>query len=407
MGMRLIPSFLRHKAPIEAKSLAEPSADLLAIFGVLPSTNGITVSTEEAIRVPAVSCAIRTIAEAAGSLDLAVKRIEDDGSEVDAPDHPVSKLVRGDVNDWTSGAGLVADLVSDALMNDLGATAFVNRTGDGKIVEIVRYARSFLQVTLDPATSEPSFALSDRQLRAQDVVYLRSPLGRAPLTLAREAIAVAVVLERHAAALFSRGARPSGALMFPKGMGEEAVKRAIAGWRAAHEAGETGRTAILHDGAAFTPFALSSTDAQFLELRRFQIEEIARAFNIPAPMLGDLSRATWANLESKHREFWGTTLEPWLLALEAALRRALFLPDERERYVIRFDRDDFGRADLSARASAINGLIASRVLNPNEGRAWLGLASREGGGEYLNPNITETPPADEPADEEEPADDAE
>lgn len=114
-------------------------------------------------------------------------------------------------------------------------------------------------------------------------------------------------------------------------------------------------------------------------------------------MIGDLSRATWANLESKHREFWSTTLEPWLLALEAAMRRALLTAEERARYVIRFDRDDFGRADLSARATAINSLIASRVLNPNEGRAWLGLAPRDGGEEYANPNITETPPTEEDA----------
>ena len=78
------------------------------------------------------------------------------------------------------------------------------------------------------------------------------------------------------------------------------------------------------------------------------------------------------------------------------MRRAL-LPEERERFVIRFDRDDFGRADLTARATAINGLIASRVLNPNEG-ALLGLARREGGGEFANPNIT-VESADEPAEE--------
>ena len=236
------------------------------------------------------------------------------------------------------------------------------------------------------------------------MLHLRAPLGRAPVSLACEAIGVAVVLERHAAQLFSRGARPSGALLFPKGMGEEAVKRARAAWRATHETAEgTGRTAILYDGADFKPYQLSSVDAQFLELRRFQIEEIARAFNIPAPMIGDLSRATWANLESKHREFWSTTLEPWLLALEAAMRRALFTPDEREHMVIRFDRDDFGRADLASRSTAINSLIASRVLNPNEGRAWLGLAPRADGDEFANPNINPEAAA-APASEEAPAD---
>lgn len=402
-------SFRRRTPPTEAKSLAAPTSDLLELFGVVPSASGITVSIDQALRVPAVSAAIRTISEAAASLDVTVKRIETDGSETDAPEHPVARLLRGDVNDWTSGPELVAHLVANALCNDAGGLAIVTRAGDGRIIEVVQANRGAVTVTRDVFTDEPIFTTADRTLDPRDVICVRSPLGRAPLSLAREAIGVAVVLERHAANLFTRGARPSGALMFPKGMGEEAVRRAREAWRATHEGADAGgRTAVLYDGSEFKPFALSSVDSQFLELRRFQLEEIARAFNIPSPMIGDLTRATWANLESKHREFWSTTLEPWLLALEAALRRALFSPEERAAgFVIRFDRDDFGRADLTARATAINGLIASQVLNPNEGRAWLGLAPREGGDEYLNPNISAAPAkADPPADPQEPDDDA-
>lgn len=221
-------SFLRSTPASEQKSLAAPTVDLFALFGVLPTASGIVVSTEEALRVPAVSCAIRTIAEAAGSLDLMVKEVGTDGTETDAPDHPVSKLLRGDVNDWTSGSELVADLVADALVSDAGGSAFVNRTVDGRIVEVVRYRRGVVQVNRDQATDEPTFTLNSRTLPPRDVLHLRAPLGRAPVTLAREAIGVAMVLERHAANLFSRGARPSGALLFPKGMGEEAVKKARA-----------------------------------------------------------------------------------------------------------------------------------------------------------------------------------
>lgn len=385
---------------MEVKSLAAPEPELLAIFGVAPATAaGITVSTDQALRVPAVSCAIRTIAEACGSLDVVVKAVAADGSETARPDHPVSKLLRGDVNGWTSGRELIADLVADALVSDAGGVAYVARAGDGRILEVTRYRRGVVTLTLDPETDEPSFRLAARPISPRELLHLRAPLGRAPLNLAREAIAVAHVMERHAGRLFAQGARPSGALKFPKGLGEEAVKRARAAWRATHESGDdTGRTAILFDGIEFEALTLTSVDAQFLELRRFQIEEIARAFNIPATLIGDLSRATWANLESKHREFFSTTLEPWLLALEAALGRALLGPDERGELVIRFDRDDFGRADLTARATAINGLIASRVLNPNEGRAWLGLSPREGGDEYLNPNIQATAAAEGNAD---------
>ena len=104
-------------------------------------------------------------------------------------------------------------------------------------------------------------------------------------------------------------------------------------------------------------------------------------------MIGDLSRATWSNSEQKGREFLSYTLEPWLRGLEGALRRALFSDEERQTHVIRFDRDDLTRADLSTRATVINSLIASQTINPNEGREWLGLPPREGGDEFRNPNI--------------------
>jgi HK97 family phage portal protein len=171
------------------------------------------------------------------------------------------------------------------------------------------------------------------------MIHLRSPFGRSPLTLACEAIGTAMALDRHAAKLFGRGARPSGALLFSKGMGEAAVKAARAAWRATHE-GENAdcHTAILYDGADFKPFTFSSTDAQFLENRKFQILEICRAFRVPPSMLFDHDRATWSNTEQMGREFLSYTLEPWLRATKGALRRALFTDEERGSYVIRFDR---------------------------------------------------------------------
>lgn len=84
--------------------------------------------------------------------------------------------------------------------------------------------------------------------------------------------------------------------------------------------------------------------------------------------------------------------KPWLRALESAFRRALFTKDERRRFAVRFDRDDFTNVDLTARATAINSLVASRVINPNEGRSWLDLPPYAGGDEYANPNTGASQP---------------
>ncbi|TKA98551.1 phage portal protein [Cereibacter changlensis] len=396
-----IPFFTR-------KSLASPSDELAEIFGIQPTLSGVKVSAVEALKVGAVASAIRIISEAAAALDVKVVEIGDDGTETDVPNHPALALLRDQANDWTCGFDFLRDLVIDALTVDVGGLAWVNRVG-GKPMEIIHYRRGVMAVEFDQATGEPRYTLDSRPVSPEDVIHLRAPFGRCPLTLAREAIAVAIVMERHAARLFGRGARPSGVLKFPKGMGEESVKKARAGWRMTHEGEDTGgRTAILYDGAEFQALTLASTDAQFLENRKFQILEIARAFRVPPSMLFELDRATWSNTEQMGREFLIYCLEPWLKSLEGALRRALIPAEDRARLAIRFDRDDLTRADLQTRSATINSLIASRVINPNEGRAWLGLQPREGGEEFLNPNITagapksgatDTPPPAAPAKE--------
>lgn len=380
-----------------------PDAAMEALFGVAQSSHGIPVSQFQALKVPVVSNSIQLISEAVASLDIYVKRIED-GTEIDVPDHPVLGLLRNEPNEWTSGFEMIRQIVADALISDAGGLAWVNRI-NGEVREIIRYRQNVLAFDVNMETGERAYRVANRPVPARDVIHLLPPLGRAPFTLALEAIGIAIALDRHAGRLFTRGAKPSGALKFPKGIGQEAVNKIRAAWRATHEGEDSGgQTVILYDDASFEPFTFASTDAQFLENRRFQIEEIARAFNIPAPMVGDLSRATWSNSEQKGREFLSYTLEPWLRGLEGALRRALFSDEERQTHVIRFDRDDLTRADLSTRATVINSLISSQTINNNEAREWIGLPPREGGDVFFNPNISAAKP-DQQTGSPEPEDD--
>lgn len=379
---------------------------LLELLGGGVSTSaGVAVSAETALRVPAVAAAVRTISEAAASLDLRVMAVADDGTETPDRSHPAWPLLADDANDWTSGFELVRTLIVDALTRDAGGLAFVNWV-NGAPREIIRYRPGVIQADLTRDTGEPVYRIQGRQVPAQSIVHVRGPFERSPLTLAREAIGVALVMEQHAARLFGTGARPGGIIRTRKNVGDEGVKRMLAGWRAAHEgAGNSGKTAVLWDDAEWQQMQLSSVDAQFQQLRLFQLQEIARAFNIPAPMLGDLSRATWSNSTEMGRQFLVLCLEPWLQALEGALRRALFLPEDRRRFAVRVDRDDLTRASLTERATAINSLRASKVLSANEGRSWIDLPPYAGGDVYENTNITAGPSADLRNEDPDPEDD--
>jgi HK97 family phage portal protein len=388
--MKFLSRIRPARAP-ETKGLADPAPDLLSIFGIVPAAGGVAITGQQALRIPAVSAAIRLISEAVASLDVMVKSVGSDGVEADATNHPVLPFLRDQANGWTSGFEFIRDLVIDALTDDRGGVAWVNR-GSAGVLEIVRYRSGIITVDYDQATGEPRYQINSRPVDGKDIIHLRPPFGRSPLTLAAEAIGLANTLGQHGANLFAKGAKPGGALKFEKGLGEDAIKRIRAIWDSTMVGAEnSGKTIILPDGTSYEAIGFSSTDAQFIENRKFQILEIARAFRVPPTMLYDLERATWSNGEQMGMEFLTYTLEPWLRALEGALRRALFTPEEAAGFVIRFDRDDLTRADLATRATVINSLISSRTINPNEGRAWLGLTPRAGGDEFSNPNITEKP----------------
>lgn len=390
----MLQFFRKSKPQIETKSGTSVPQDWLVELLTGTVAGSPIVSAATALTVPAVSAAVRVISEAVATLDVKIVRVDDDGKEVADNQHPAHGLLTGQANDWLSSFEFLRDLVSQALCNDAGGFAWVNRVG-GKPIEIIHYDAGNISVQYDPSgTGEPIYRLNGRLINAADVIHLRGSFSRCPLTLARTAIGAAHVMETYAAKMFQNGARPGGVIEFPKNLGDDGLKKMKAAWKAAHEgADNAGKTAILWDGASFRSLTMNSTDAQFLELRRFQIEEIARAFNIPAPMIGDLTRATWSNSEQKAKEFLSYTLEPWLKALEAALRRALFNRDERKNWKVVFDRDDLTRADLAQRATAYSSLIASRVINPNEAREWEGMQPYADGHAFINPNINTQKPA--------------
>ncbi|WP_454917291.1 phage portal protein [Xanthobacter sediminis] len=367
----------------DRKSLAAPDSESLALFGASTTTAaGVSVGPGSALAVPAVTCAVRAIAEACATLDAKVMR----GTE-EVRDHPVEGLLRGEVNDWTDGFTFLRDLVAQALIYDAGGLAWVNKLG-GRPVEILHYQPGHLMAEYDPhGTGEPTYRLQGQLLASDSVIHLRSPFGRAPVSLAREAIGLSLTLERHAAKLFGKDGRPNAMVSYKDRLAPEAVKNNAAAFTAMLNSDKTSGIAHLDNGATYQSITMTSVDGQFIELTGFQVLQVARSFRVPPQMLYDLTRATWSNAEQMGREFLTYTLEPWLRALEGALRRTLFTPEERAAgFRVLFDRDDLTRADIGARATAYSTLIASRVLSPNEARGWEGLPPYEGGDTFANPN---------------------
>lgn len=371
----------------ETRSLSDPSEELMRAFGI--SLDGAYVSAAEALRVPAVACAIKIIAEAVATLPVKLYRT---GDQEPARDHPAYTLLHDDASDWCSAYDFKLAVTIDALTNDRGGFGYVNRIA-GRPVELLRLDPAAVTVEYG-AGGEPTYVLSEaggpRVLDRRDVIHIRpfAHVDKCPLTLAREAIATAAAQDRHARRLFTRGGRPSGVLKVPGKLAPDAVRRIRDSWHAAHSGEESGRTAVLEGGADFSPLTFSAVDLQFVEARTFQILEIARAFRVPPHMLYELGRATWGNAGEMGREFLTYSLLPWLEVWTGAIRRTLLTPEERATLKVEFVVDDLVRADLAARMAAYSTAIAARILNPNEARAMENRPPYDGGDAFANPHTT-------------------
>ncbi len=370
----------------------------LALFGLGEQIAGVVVTPETAMSCTAFRAAVTTISEPVGQLPIHVYQRNADGTKVHATDHPAQRLLQTDANDWTSGQELRDQVTIDALLHGNGY-AFVNRV-NGVPVELIRLYPPSVLVTVDLITSEPFYNFTDgsgakRVIDRSDMIHIRGPsvrglVGDSPIFQCRDAIALALLLQNHGTRLFANGARPSGILNFPIKLTAEVAKRIKESWNAAHSGSSAGGTAVLEEGGKFEPLTFSSVDAQFLEMRRFAIEEIARIYRVPNHMLGEMGRATHANAETLNRQFLQLCLRPWLERWESQSRK-LFTPDERDTFFVQFNTDDLLKTDLQARATAYQVLIQSRVMSPNEVRALENLAPYPGGDKFENPNTSSAP----------------
>lgn len=383
---------------IKSALLLDPA--IFPILGVVPTASGVPVTGRAALRVPAVLQAVRLISETIGSLPCKLYRETKKGNEA-MPRHPANRLVHSMANGWTSAGELRVQLTIDALLNDAGYAEVV-RSGDGRPLAFHRLDPHTVQRHLDPLSAEPFYIVSTAnggqvRLSYRDILEIPAFAGVSPIKFGREAIGLASTLERHGSLFFANGTRPSVIITNDKPQASEAGAKTVANIRASYADWSKNGGPLIMD-AGWTPHypSMTSTDAQFIENRREQINEIARIFGVPPHMLFQLERATWSNAEQMAASFLQLCLRPWLDRWQDAYSIVLLTEDEQDQLYFEFDTADLERADAAGRAEIYSKSIASRWMTPNEVRARENLPPIAGGDELANPFTTSntTGPAD-------------
>jgi HK97 family phage portal protein len=159
---------------------------------------------------------------------------------------------------------------------------------------------------------------------------------------------MAIACEEYGAKFFANGAAPGGVLEHPGVVKDPSKVRDS--WNSVYQGSSNShRIAVLEEGMKYQAIGISPEQAQFLETRKFQINEIARIFRVPPHMVGDLEKSSFSNIEQQSLEFVKYTLDPWVIRWEQTISRSLLRADEKKQYFAKFNVDGLLRGDYASR----------------------------------------------------------
>lgn len=327
------------------------------------TTAGKVVTERSAMQMTAVYSCVRILAEAVAGLPLHFYRYKDNGGKEKAIESHLYHLLHDEPNPEMSSFVFRETLMTHLLLWG-NAYAQIIRNGKGEIIALYPLMANKMTVdrdeagriyyiyqrSLEEANSDGNMTVT---LQASDVLHIPGLgfdglVGYSPIAMAKNAIGLAMATEEYGAKFFANGAAPSGVLEHPSTIKDPTKLRET--WNATFGgSANSGKVAVLEEGMKYTPISIPPEQAQFLETRKFQINEIARIFRVPPHMLADLEKSSFSNIEQQSLEFVKYTLDPWVVRWEQGLYRSLLTPDEKKKCFFKFNVDGLLRGDYASR----------------------------------------------------------
>jgi HK97 family phage portal protein len=174
--------------------------------------------------------------------------------------------------------------------------------------------------------------------------------------MTKNAIGLNIAAEEYGSRFFSNSGNPSGVLEHPGQIKDP--KRVRDSWNEVYGGNSNAhRVAVLEEGLHFKPISIPPEQAQFLETRKFQVNEICRIFRVPPHMVADLEKSSFSNIEQQSLDFVVNTIRPWLVRIEQSICQKLLLPGEKGKMFVKFNVDGLLRGDFQSR---MNGYAIAR-----------------------------------------------
>ena len=366
--------------------------------------SGMRVSPDSALRLAAVYACVRILAETMASLPLVVYQRRADGGKDKVTDHWLYRLIAKRPNRFQNPFEWREMLQGHLALRGNAYNQIITNPR-GEIIELMPIHPDRVKIELLPS-GEYRYRVTDRAgteviLPRGEVWHLRGLssdglMGMSPIELARENLGMALAAQDYGARFFANDAKPTGGwIEFPGSFKDNEAKKVFReSYQQAQSGANRGKVLVLENGMKFHEVGVTNKDAQFLELRKFQITDIARLFRVPPHMIADLERATFSNIEQQSLEFVMHTMTPWAERWEASIESELLLDgDDIE---IEFDFANLMRGDAASRSSYYQSGIQNGWLTRNEARIAENLNPIDGLDQPLRPlNMVEEDAAED------------
>ncbi len=353
-----------------------------------------SISPDAALRVTAVYACVSLISETLAALPKHVYRRErnDKGQETSAKyrDHPLYPIIHDmPVRGMTSFEWHETQISHTALRGDSFARIILG--ADGRIRELppipnmhiqpFRHSNGDIRYRWWPDGTGPVRILFDDEVlriphKLFDGVNSLSPVGTHRMTIGN-----ALAANKFLRSFYRNSAQPKGALISQEPLNDEAAKALRASWEKRHQGPENaGRIAIFDGGLKWETIGMTMDDAQYIELQNFSVVDIARIYLVPPHKIGELSNATFSNIEHQAIEFVVDTILRWVRRIEQRYNAYLLSPADRAAGVyVAFDLKGLLRGDATARANFYRALFYIGAITPNEIRSAEDMNPYEGG----------------------------
>jgi HK97 family phage portal protein len=367
------------------------------LSGGLPAWSGEPVSTSTGLALSTVWACDKVISESVGFLPLNMMR-EVGAEKQPATDHPMYSAMKYAPNCEITSQNFTELLTSHCVLGGNSYSRIIRRSGTGTAMELYPIAPECVQpdrektgqkrlVYVVKESNQPDKTYTVERDKPQDLLHIRGLgwdgiSGYSVIAMARQSIGTALAQERNVANFYSHGGRVPYLLKHPTHFKtDQDFDKFRADWEKTYA--EPHKAPILEDGLAYEKIGLSAADSQLIESRNFTIPEICRWFNVSPTMVQDLSRATFANVESLADQFVRFTLMPWLTRWEQEMWRCVLTQEEQGKgYFFRHDLRALLRSEFATRMAGYATLLQNGVNSINEVRGWEDENPIEGGDEH-------------------------